>query len=95
MNTSTVTSTAPAAVQCHVIDATRVDLRVNGVTYLGAALHGAGGVLRGYDSARVATFLRRRAREPHPVLIYTTHTPAQSVSIEAEPACIEVLRVWP
>ena len=43
----TATSTTPAAVPCHVTDATRFDLRVDGVTYLGAAIHGAGGVLRG------------------------------------------------
>ena len=91
----TATSTTPAAVPCHVTDATRFDLRVDGVTYLGAAIHGAGGVLRGYDAERFASFWRRRSRDVSDVILYTTHTATAQEYVSAPPASVEVLRVWP
>ena len=89
------TSTTPAAVSCRVTDATRFDLRVDGVTYLGAAIHGAGGVLRGYDAERFASFWRRRSRDTSDVILYTTHTATAQEYVSAPPASVEVLRVWP
>lgn len=92
---SAIASTPSPVVHCTVMDATRFDLRVDGVTYLGAAIHGAGGVLRGYDAERFASFWRRRSRDASDVLLYTTHTATAQEHVSASLASVEVLRVWP
>ena len=83
---------ADGIVRCVVSrEVTRVDLRVRGVVYLGAALHGSGGVHRGVTLDYLATWLAHRRteripehrRERWPLLVWTCHTATHSAGFNA------------
>ncbi len=75
----------------------RFDVRVAGVTYLGAALQGAGGVLaRGYSPEEFAVYWRHRQEsDEHATHVWTKLTVAEDDGFRAHPRDVEVLRVWP
>lgn len=80
---------------------TRVDLRVRGVVYLGAALHGSGGIHRGVTLDYLATWHERRRteripehrRERWPVLVWATLTLSESGGFHAPAGDVEILRL--
>ena len=89
-------------VRCRVTrEVTRVDLRVRGVVYLGAALHGSGGVHRSVTLDDLATWHEHRRTEtppPHrrerwPLLVWTTLTLSESGGFNAPAEDVEILRL--
>ena len=93
---------ADGIVRCIVSrEVTRVDLRVRGVVYLGAALHGSGGVHRGVTLDYLATWLAHRRteripehrRERWPLLVWTCHTATHSAGFNAPAGDVEILRM--
>jgi len=89
-------------VRCRVTrEVTRVDLRVRGVVYLGAALHGSGGVHRGVTLDYLTAWHERRRteripehrRERWPVLVWATLTLSESGGFNAPAEDVEILRL--
>lgn len=80
---------------------TRVDLRVRGVVYLGAALHGSGGVHRGVTLDYLTAWLAHRRteripehrRERWPLLVWATLTLSESGGFHAPAEDVEILRL--
>ena len=93
---------ADGIVRCVVSrEVTRVDLRVRGVVYLGAALQASGGVHRGVTLDYLATWLAHRRteripehrRERWPLLVWTCHTATHSAGFNAPAGDVEILRM--
>ena len=89
-------------VRCRVTrEVTRVDLRVRGVVYLGAALHGSGGIHRGVTLDDLAAWHERRCteripehrRERWPLLVWATLTLSESGGFNAPAEDVEILRL--
>ena len=100
-----VPSEGATEIHCDVrLPAIRCDLRVERpgeppVVYVGAALHGAGGLIvdRGPCSSsllRIAAELVLRARRGETALIYVEVTAARDSFVEAPARCVRVLRAW-
>ena len=93
---------ADGIVRCLVKrNVTRVDLRVRGVVYLGAALHGSGGIHRGVTLDYLATWHEHRRteripehrRERWPLLVWATLTLSESGGFHAPAEDVEILRL--
>ena len=93
---------ADGIVRCVVSrEVTRVDLRVRGVVYLGAALQASGGVHRGVTLDYLATWLAHRRteripehrRERWPLLVWTCHTATHSAGFNAPAGDVEILQL--
>ena len=86
-------------VQCHCADygcgALRFDLRVGGATYLGAMIHGNGGVLNGAED-RFPAWLELARLEGRRLMVWTRDCPPNDCDLRFHVAAsaVEVLRVW-
>jgi hypothetical protein len=80
-------------VRCNVSkEVVRVDLAIGDTTYLGAALHGAGGIMADWTS--VAARMRLKARNYDEATIYTKHRADGDEVVKAPAQSVQLLAVY-